>query len=349
MLPEGRQKELSVSLQTELEHMGTRSPVLTRQRPCRSVTKVAAPRVLESRSWSERHSLVRPIHHPTGRHIQMQLPTCATVTAVSAEVTPESPALPICGWLRIGTLLVTILPVLSQFTCVASQSSLPANHLLPLSDAAVDAATDNSGDLPSMTDHSVTRWIADLKAGDPDAAEQLASRYFDRLVQLARKHLGNAPRRVADEEDIAISVFHRLCAGADQGRFPKLEDREDLWAVLLTVTKGKVTDQIRHLTRRKRGGGDVRGHSVLGYKANGEPVDFSECVNDELTPEFLTQLDEEHQRLLDMLRDDNHRNIAVWRMEGYSNDEIAERLQISVKSVERKLRHIREKWAGEIS
>jgi RNA polymerase sigma factor (sigma-70 family) len=246
-------------------------------------------------------------------------------------------------------LWAAVRTVSSQSHTKASPSHHIVLHLLNLGDAAVDAPAVLPGNVHPMTEHSVTQWIADLKAGDPDAAEELANRYFDRLVTLARKHLGSAPRRVADEEDVAISVLQRLCTGADQGRFPKLHDREDLWAVLLTVTKGKVTDQIRHLSRKKRGGGDVRGHSVLGVGSDGQPMDFAQCVADELSPEFLTQLDEEHQRLLGLLRDDTHRNIALWRMEGYSNDEIAKRLQISVKSVERKLRHIREKWAGEMA
>lgn len=214
-----------------------------------------------------------------------------------------------------------------------------------------DTAAHRSVDrvIPAMTENSVTQWIADLKSGDPKAAEQLADRYFNRLVTLARRQLGNAPRRVADEEDIAVSVFQRLCTGADKGAFPQLDDRNDLWAVLLTVTKGKVADQIKYLTRQKRGGGDVRGHSVFQRGEDIGPAGFEQCVEEELTPEFIAQLDEEHQRLLNLLRDDSQRRIAVWKMEGYSNDDIADRLQISVKSVERKLRHIREKWAGEVA
>ena len=200
-----------------------------------------------------------------------------------------------------------------------------------------------------MADHSVTHWIADLKEGDPEAAEQLARRYFDRLVTLARVQLGSSPRRVADEEDIAVSVFQRLCTGADQGKFPQLEDREDLWAVLITVTKGKVADQVFDRKPYPVVDCNVRGHSILGVGTDGQPLDFAQCVADELSPEFLAQMEEEHQRLLRMLRDDTHRSIAVWRMEGHTNQDIAERLQISVKSVERKLRHIREKWSGEMS
>ncbi|MEQ9408220.1 MAG: ECF-type sigma factor [Fuerstiella sp.] len=197
-------------------------------------------------------------------------------------------------------------------------------------------------------DGSVTQWIADMRRGDPDAADRISRQYFERLAALARRRLGDAPRRVADEEDIAVSVLHRLCDGIQQDRFPVLRDREDLWALLLTITRGKVADQIKHNQREKRGGGNVRGHSVFGTPGDNPVSDFAEVIEDELTPDFVAQLDEQQGRLLSQLRDDTHRNIAVWRMEGYSNEEIASRLDISVKSVERKLRNIRNKWAKEV-
>ena len=63
-----------------------------------------------------------------------------------------------------------------------------------------------------MDDDPVTQWIEGLKAGDEGAAADLWSRYFERLVQLARQRLSSTPRRVADEEDVVLSVFRCLCA-----------------------------------------------------------------------------------------------------------------------------------------
>ncbi len=57
------------------------------------------------------------------------------------------------------------------------------------------------------TEDSVTVWIASLKAGEADAAQQLWQRYFEALVRLARDRLRGAPRTVADyEEDAALSA-----------------------------------------------------------------------------------------------------------------------------------------------
>lgn len=198
-----------------------------------------------------------------------------------------------------------------------------------------------------MTDESVTQWIQQLKAGDEQAARRLADRYYNRLVTLARRQLGRVPRRVSDEDDVAQSVLYRLCAGADQGRFPRLTDRNDLWALLLSITRGKVADHVRRETRLKRGGGEVRGESVWEQGGDAEAT-AGQAIDRELTPEFLVQMQEEHERLMNLLTDPAQRQIAEWRLEGCRNEEIAQRLGVSIKTVERKLRFIRERWKGEL-
>src|SRR3954463_14759188 len=85
-------------------------------------------------------------------------------------------------------------------------------------------------------DGSITRCIEALKRGDRDAAELLWARYFRRLAGLARAGPRPVPRRAADEEDVALSAFDSVCRRAAEGRFPRLEDRDDLWRLLAKVT-----------------------------------------------------------------------------------------------------------------
>jgi DNA-directed RNA polymerase specialized sigma24 family protein len=70
-------------------------------------------------------------------------------------------------------------------------------------------------------------------------------------------------------------------------------------------------------------------------------------VGDEPTPEFAAQAAEEYRRLLERLGDDQLRSIAVWKMEGYTNEEIAARLGCAVATVERRLHLIRKIWEGD--
>jgi DNA-directed RNA polymerase specialized sigma24 family protein len=187
---------------------------------------------------------------------------------------------------------------------------------------------------------SVTCWLTQLRAGDQAAAGPLWRRYFERLVALARARLLRAPRRAADEEDVALSAFHSFCRAAGRGRFPRLDDRDDLWRLLVVLTTRKAAHLVRDDGRLKRGG-------RLPPRGPEGEVDLELIVGQEPTPEFAAEVAEEYRRLLDRLADDTLRAVAVWKMEGYTNEEIAAKLGCVPRTVERKVRLIREIWEVE--
>lgn len=193
-------------------------------------------------------------------------------------------------------------------------------------------------------DQSVTWWIETLKEGDEAAANSLWQRYFQRLAGLARQRLGDGHRRVQDEDDIAISVFKSLCERAERGGLADLEGRDDLWRLLAVITVRKVAAQVRSATRDKRGGGLVRGDSVCSEEGG-----WDEVAGTEPTPALLHELAEEHRQLLEALGDDTLRRIALWKMDGWTGGEIAGKLGITRRSVERKVERIRELWKGELN
>jgi ECF sigma factor len=106
---------------------------------------------------------------------------------------------------------------------------------------------------------SVTIWLASLKNGNAEAAQKLWRRYFEALVRLARDRLRGAPKAVADDEDAALSAFDSFVRGAARGRYPRLDDRDDLWRLLVVITERKALDQVQHERRQKRGGGKIIG------------------------------------------------------------------------------------------
>jgi DNA-directed RNA polymerase specialized sigma24 family protein len=192
---------------------------------------------------------------------------------------------------------------------------------------------------------SVTQWIRGLKRGDSVAAQKTWERYCQRLVSLARARLRAARRRTEDEEDAALSAFDSFCRGAAHGRFTQLADREDLWQLLVVITARKAADQMEREARVKRGGGNVRGDSAVRGPADDDGLGgWDRFAGTEPTPDFAAQAAEEYGRLLRLLADDELRSIAVWKMEGCTNEEIAARLKASVPTVERRLRIIRKTW-----
>jgi RNA polymerase sigma factor (sigma-70 family) len=183
----------------------------------------------------------------------------------------------------------------------------------------------------SSTD-PITLWIAQLKEGEEAVVRELLEQYFQRLVQLARARLSGRPGLAAYDEDVALSAFKSLCLGAGAGRFPRLNDRDDLWRLLALLTVRKAIDLQR---RRKR-------EVPLGESA------IEQLLSEEPNPELAEELSEECRRLLDRLEDPQLRDIALWKVEGYSNEEIAGRLGCVVRSVERKLQRIRLLWEEEL-
>jgi RNA polymerase sigma factor (sigma-70 family) len=193
--------------------------------------------------------------------------------------------------------------------------------------------------MPMSSTGTVTLWIAQLKAGEADAAQHLWNSYFRRLVGLARKRLRGQPPAIADEEDVALSAFDSFCRGVDQERFPKLADRDDLWQLLVMLTARKACRLLRDERRLKRGGGAVRHTSAL------DDEELSAVIGREPTPAFAAQVAEECSRLLDQLGDEELRAVALAKMEGYTNAEIAARLGVAECTVERRLRVIRKLWS----
>jgi DNA-directed RNA polymerase specialized sigma24 family protein len=195
---------------------------------------------------------------------------------------------------------------------------------------------------------SITYWIHQLKEGDRAAFQRLWEAYFRRLVGLARARLQGRPRGPADEEDVALSAFDSFFRGAEEGRFPRLLDRDDLWQILVVLASRKAANQAKRERAAKRGGGKVVQASALAAGPGGdEGQAFADLIGREPDPEFAAQVAEECRRLLDRLEDAELRSVAVWKMEGYSNEEIAARLGRSLATVERKLRLIRGTWEQE--
>ena len=183
--------------------------------------------------------------------------------------------------------------------------------------------------------HPITHWLAHLKAGNIEAAQPLWECYFERLVRLARARFRAGGD--ADEEDIALSAFKSFCLGAAGGRFPRLSDRHDLWRLLVFITAQKICDRLKVGAAQKRG----------GRSRHEDGLSLDEVVGADPTPEFAAMMAEQVQRLLSSLDDDVLCAIAVWKMEGFTNEEIAGRLGCALKTVSNKLRLIRLKWERE--
>lgn len=181
---------------------------------------------------------------------------------------------------------------------------------------------------------SVTYWVERLRAGDADAASRLWHRYFTQLVALARTRLAGIPLGTDDEEDVALSALDHFCRDAADGAFPDLEDRDDLWRILAALAVRGVIDRRRRDRARKRDAGRVA------------EADLAEVPDRGPAPDMAVLMAEEVGVLLERLGDPELQTLAVWKLEGHTNDEIAARRGCVPRTVERRLRVIRSIWTA---
>jgi DNA-directed RNA polymerase specialized sigma24 family protein len=189
---------------------------------------------------------------------------------------------------------------------------------------------------------SMTAWIARLRTGDDYATTRVWRGYYQRLVGFARKRLGPWRRSTCDEEDIAAQALHSFFRRAERGGFPKLQTRDDLWRVLATITKRKVMNQMRYARAQRRASSDASDSTPTETTAG----DLLACVGP--LPPSTAELyyGETLEQLLGLL-DEELQQIALAKLYGYTNVEIAARVRRSVPTIERRLRLIRDKWEQE--
>ena len=143
------------------------------------------------------------------------------------------------------------------------------------------------------------------------------------------------------------TTFCRACttasACASSAGLFALEGRNDLWRLLVTMTLNKARGLATKHTRERR---DVRRQSgnAAGDADDAAPALVLEQMEAEQPdPETAALLNERFENRLKCLSPDL-RQVALWRLEGYSNKEIADKIGRVERTVERKLDLIREKW-----
>lgn len=204
---------------------------------------------------------------------------------------------------------------------------------------SIDLGRMNFSQTAPDPEESVTGWFHALRDGDSAAAQQLWKRYFSRIIGLARQQL---PRDAAyDGEDFAVSVFDAVCRAATEGRCDELDNRDELWALIIVIARRKIVSRNRRVTAKRRSGD--------GDRPIGDRVDLAEVADSEPTAEVSAIVEDECRRLLDMLGDEQLESIALLRLEGYSAGEIASRLKTSRRTVMRRLAMIRKAWEQEVS
>ena len=178
-----------------------------------------------------------------------------------------------------------------------------------------------------MSEESL-RWIRGFRNNDASAVVDFWSRYEERLRRLAERNLSERISRRVDADDVVQSVFRTFLRRAGQGEF-ELEDRQNLLSLPTTVTLNKIRQKVRHFAAQKRGGDNERYYENL--------VDLT---GDQPTPDELAAL----QEIEDLLRgfEEKQQQVVDLKLQKHTNEEIAQRLQCSERTVRRMLGNVQQ-------
>lgn len=183
---------------------------------------------------------------------------------------------------------------------------------------------------------SISTTVAGIKDGDERAAEKVFSRYFESLVRKARRRLGNGMERAGDAEDIALEALRQFFAQARRNGFPRLKNNDDIRTLLLVLVDRRAVDFRRAAQRRSA---NEVGESVLQGPSNDptpfDPEDFRPPAD------YVLSFGLEVRELLAEIGDPTLANIAIMKLEGWTNADIARSVNLTERSIERKLDRIR--------
>lgn len=205
-------------------------------------------------------------------------------------------------------------------SCGGQGSSEPANGVV---------MGDETDPLPEL--------IRRLRAGDPQAPDEVYALFARRLTRIAEQHLSQKIAGRLDGDDVVQSVFRTFFRRSAAGEF-RIDSSAHLWRLLVKITLLKVRAKSRHHTAGLRDAGVEAG-------AGGEPW-LIEAVSREPGPLEAVMLIDQIETLLHGLPP-FHCHVLDLRLQGVGPSDIASHLGVSRQTIRRALTLLQDRLEGD--
>lgn len=185
---------------------------------------------------------------------------------------------------------------------------------------------------------SISVMISGLRAMNEQATHGVWKFFLKRTQRLASRLLYQGTRRAYDENDAAQSALYAVFGALNDGKYPDVENRESLWALIASITSRKVAQRNRFELQKCR---DQRRSVPL--ETHQQPlVQNPRSLTD--SPAMIAELEDTRSFLIAQLQDPDLCQIAELKLQGYNIAEISSRLDLSRRTVDRRLSIIRSRW-----
>ena len=173
-----------------------------------------------------------------------------------------------------------------------------------------------------------------VAGGDSEAEQLLFNRFSRRLIQLASGKICEVFNSKIEPEDVVQSVFKSFFVRHRRGDL-EFNSWDDIWSFLACVTARKCSEKTGAFLTKKR--------CVNRESADSQRDEqFSrQLTNDEPTPEHVAMFNELLSQLFGSMTE-SQRDIIRFRMQGFTNTEIAKKLGRTERTVYRALLQLRE-------
>ena len=181
--------------------------------------------------------------------------------------------------------------------------------------------------------------LNEMRHGSEVAATKLWEFYLERLLSVSKRKLTNFNSGMADEEDVAVTAFHSFVKRIRRGDYSRVNNRDEAWKMLAVIAVRKSINLVRDANCKRRS------HTNNAALASNLEVCADKTT---LQPDTVAMISESIEYLLGILDSEELREIAMLKVAGFTNLEIANRLGRSVATVERRLKLIRVTWEEEL-
>jgi RNA polymerase sigma factor (sigma-70 family) len=188
-----------------------------------------------------------------------------------------------------------------------------------------------------MTDETFDRLIRGLRGGDERIIREFYSQFGALMQTLAEKHISSSLRRRIGPEDVVQSACRTFLRRAKIGEFD-VDDGDDLWRLLCTITLTKAREQARFHSRMRRG---VKQEVSIGEDEGGPAAILPTSAP---SPLEVAEFDDQFRQLTAAFTDEERQLVAL-KLESLTNPQIAEKLGCSERTVRRLLDQLRTRLA----
>lgn len=182
------------------------------------------------------------------------------------------------------------------------------------------------------------RLIEGLKRGDERILREFHAKYGPLLHGIADSRLAPGMRKRFDADDVVQSTFRTFFRRAQFGSF-RFEDNQRLWNLMCAITLTKLREKVRFHSRQSR---SVRREQSVEGTGEAGTAQRSEIASSEPTPDDTVAFADAFETALSSL-DETEQKLVDLKLQDLTNDEAAESLGVSERTVRRMLNRLQEK------